>query len=317
MAITTSGNTLVNRSSRRDPTASSVHHDQVNGNLRLPQHQQQLHARHTSSNGGDDDNRSVKSNSGIPPHSSISVSPKYILPFLRCHNTKTSIIIYTMIALFATIQIIVYRSLSSIPLHSNEGYFLPRPKRWDINRERRKLERVNRRNNAQQQTENSAQHIISEDVAKREEPKAVKYTEYESTLLNFLFSLRAAGMKSSILPLQRFGDPLGQNMSIYSNLGCSVFNQLNNNIISNNGNGNSNSTRTAATTTKLHTKHQIQQLWSSHLLSTILQASISGGTHANANDITTPSSDAQKDWTATLLQSIRANSMLDHLPNDE
>ncbi|KAL7524300.1 hypothetical protein ACHAXR_001792, partial [Thalassiosira sp. AJA248-18] len=120
--------------------------------------------------------------------------------------------------------------------------------------------------------------------------KDVKYSEYETNLLNYLFTLRAEGVKTSILPMNN-PDPLGQDMGMYSNLGCAVFNQLNNN--------NQSSEKTASY------KDQMQQLWSSHL-SSILAAS------RHADD----AGYFHKNWTTALLKSISPYSILDHLPGE-
>jgi len=216
----------------------------------------------------DGDNMTLKSNSGLLP-------PRYVLPCFRFRSKKTAVL-----ALLATSAIFVsmcsaflaYQSLSSLSLSSPSAghYFLPPAKEWGAGREQRKKARQGRRAYSPSALERNV--------------KAVKYTEYESNLLNFLFSLRADGVKSSILPLNNH-DPLGQDMGMYTNLGCSVFNQLNN---------NQNTTN----------KDQMRLLWSSHL-STILQAS------RHADD----TAYSHKNWTATLLKTLSPYSILDHLPN--
>ena len=286
------GNTLINRSSRfgsgSTPTNNGTPEsdDMIKNGKSIPLRRPHdgtpnnyRTAYHVSSDDGDD-NITVKSNSGL-----AQPSPQhgYILPCFRLiRNKRTATLIFVASVIFVSIQIIAYRSLSSIPL-SDEGFFLPKPKRWGADRERRRIERHEGRR--------GKSHRPSIPTAERE-VQAVKYTEYESSLLNFLFSLRAAGMKASVLPLKNY-HPLGQDMGIYSRLGCSVFNQLNNS--SNNNNQNS---------TTFH-KDRIRHLWSSHL-STILQAS----RHADDAEYT------HKDWTATLLKSLSPYSILDHLPSN-
>ena len=51
----------------------------------------------------------------------------------------------------------------------------------------------------------------------------VEHSEYESNLLNFLFSLRPSGVK-----LNEY-KPHGQDMGMYANLGYYVFNELSTN----------------------------------------------------------------------------------------
>lgn len=219
--------------------------------------------------GGDDDNMTVKSNSGLPP-------PRYVLPCFRFRSKKSSALAFlATMALFVSIcsAFIAYRSLSSIS-PSGGQFFLPTAKEWGAGRARRKKARQGRR--------------AYSPVAAEADVNAVQYTEYETYLLNFLFTLRAAGVKSSMLPLHNY-DPLGQDMSVYTNLGCSVFNEINTN---------------QDNSTTFH-KDQMRQIWSSHL-STILQAS----RHADDTAYT------HKNWTATLLKSLNPYSILDHLPND-
>jgi len=213
-------------------------------------------------------NLMAKSNTG-------SLMPHYVLPCFRFRSNKSAAMaLLAASAIFVSMcsAFLAYRSLSSLSLSdpSSGLYFLPPAKVWGAGREGRKKARQGKR---------AYSSLSAERV------KAVKYTEYESNLLNFLFSLRAAGVKSSILPLNNH-DPPGQDMGIYANLGCSVFNKLNDNH-------------------NMDISDQMRQLWTSHL-SMILQAS------RHADD----TAYAHKNWTATLLKSLSPYSLPDHLSND-
>lgn len=222
------------------------------------------------------DDVSVKSNysPGMP-------RPWYSLPCFRFRNTKSAALasIATAAIFISTCSaFIAYQSLSSISLSSSSagGHFiLPSARDWGIDRERRILARQERRASSSQDTAHS-------------QVKAVKYSEYETNLLNYLFTLRAEGVRSSILPLT-YHEPIGQDMGTYANLGCSIFNQL----------------KFDPTSKTPSPKDQMRQIWSSHL-SSILAAS------RHADD----PSDSHKTWTKTLLKSLSPYSILDHLPND-
>ena len=213
----------------------------------------------------DGDDITVKSNTGLPP--------PYVLPCFRFRRKRSSALAFVAAAaMFVSLcsSLIAYRTLGS----SSDGhYFLPSAKEWGAGRERRKRARQGRKAHSPN--------------ALQRESKAIKYSEYEAHLLNFLFSLRAAGVNSSILPLND-REPLGQDMRMYSNLGCSVFNEL-----------NSNQKMTE------YNIDQMRQLWSSYL-PTILQAS------RHADD----AAYIHKNWTATLLRSLSTYSILNEPPND-
>lgn len=274
------GNILTNRSSRVGSASAPTSPSGANGN-RIVTKLVPLRRPHDGSNNyrtayeADGDDLSVKSNSGLSP-------THYVLPCFRFRSKKSAamaILATTAIFLSICSAFLAYRSLSSISLSSPSAghYFLPPPKEWGAGRERRKQARQGRRAHS--------------PVKVEPEAKSVQYSEYETLLLNFLFSLRAQGIKSSMLPLNNH-DPLGQDMGIYTNLGCSVFNQLNDN-------------QNSQTTSNTFHKDQIIALWSSHLPS-ILEAS----RHADDTAYT------HKTWTSTLLNFLSPYSILDHLPKD-
>ncbi len=264
MRMMVGGGTLTNRSSRY--TSISAQNKSVGQGLRSsrlePEHDVSSHA----------DDFTVKSNSGLAPPS------HYVLPCLRCRSKKTASMALIasaaiMVSMFSAI--IASRSLSTTFPASPSGHlYLPPSKEWGADRARRKKRRERKRID------------LLTDIQLG--VKYVNYTDYESQLLNFLFSLRAAGIKSSLLPVNN-NEPLGQDMSIYSNLGCSTFNQLNDYLRHQNS-----------------TAFGMQQLWSSHF-STILQAS------RHADDVAY----AHEQWTATILKSLSPYSILDHISDND
>jgi hypothetical protein len=170
---------------------------------------------------------------------------------------------------------IAYQTLESAPIPGH--YFLPSAKEWGADRERRKSTRRERKIHSPRNSsdENETTNVM------------IEYSEYESNLLNFLFSLRAAGVKSAMLPLNEY-EPHGQDMGMYANLGCHVFNELSTNDNQNN-------------MTEYH-RDRIRRLWSSHI-PTILQSS------RHADDV----SYEHKNWTATILKALSTYSILNDL----
>ena len=276
------GGTLTNRSTRYSSASApknAVGQGAGSSRLLLPQHDVSSHNNFMPSfRDGHADDSTVKSNSGLllPP------PPRYALPCFRCRSKKSAsmaLIVLTAMIVSISSSIIASRTLStSFPASPSGHFYLPSAKEWGADRERRNKGRQRRR-----------RVDLPTDIELG--VKDVNYTEYESHLLHFLFRLRAAGIKSSLLPLND-NEPLGQDMSIYSNLGCSVFNELNSYY------HNKNSTA--------FDKDTMQQLWSSHF-STILQAS----RHAEDRDY------VHEKWTATILKSFSPYSILDHLSDNE
>jgi hypothetical protein len=255
--------TLTNRVSRFGSLSASK-----SGNKLIPLRQPHYGSpnTHRTAFDADGDDITVKSNTGLPP--------PYVLPCFRFRRKKSlSLVLIAMAAMFMSLfsSFVAYRTLGS----SSDGrYFLPSAREWGADRERRKKARQGRR--------------AYPPTAVERETRAVKYTEYESHLLNFLFSLRAAGVNSSILPLND-REPLGQDMGMYTNLGCSVWNDLH---------GNQKMIE--------YNRDQTRQLWSSYL-PTILQAS------RHADD----TAYVHKNWTATLLESLSTESILKDPPNED
>lgn len=210
---------------------------------------------------------SIKSNKGLPI--------PYVLPCFRLRRKGScSLVILAVAAMLVSMfsSYVAYRTLGSAPIPGH--YFLPSAKEWGADRERRKTTRRERKIHSRRRNENETTNIV-------------EYSEYESNLLNFLFSLRAAGVNSAMLPLNEY-EPHGQDMGMYANLGCYVFNELNSNVNQSN-------------MTEYH-RDRIRRLWSSHI-PTILQSS------RHADDV----SYVHRNWTATILKSLSTYSILNDL----
>ena len=280
------GNTLKNRSSRFGEGASPGRsgNDHTNGEVadRVPVRTphdgsvQNYRTAYSPSNGGErgDDNHTVKSNSGLLYNH--HQQPWYMLPCFRFRSKNSALMaMIATAAIFLSVCSVffIYRSVSSMPLSSPDDLFLlPTAREWGKGRAHRIQARQQRRR-----------------VTPKAETQIKSYSEYETILLNYLFTIRAEGAKSQILPLSNV-EQLGQDMSHYANLGCSVFHQIANNQKQN----------------KIDPREMMQQLWSSHL-STILAAS----QHPDDANY------AHRSWTTTLLKSLSPYSMLDHIPDND
>jgi len=230
----------------------------------------------------EDDTATVKSNpNGLPsPSSAQSSSRRYVLPCFRIRRTKQSALVcLTMCALFLTIisSFMAYQSLSSLP----SGNFLPPPKQWGAGRESRIQARKQRRA--------SLSTAASEEDPDIKEDDSVQYSDYEAHLLNFIFNIRAEGVKFNLLSL-REPDPPGQEMGFYTQLGCDVFNRLS----SSKGSNIDNNKAT------IPHKERIRKLWKSHVPS-ILEAS----RHPDDTDY------SHRNYTEAILRSLSPYSLLD------
>mmetsp|Transcript_26128 Transcript_26128/g.55114 ORF Transcript_26128/g.55114 Transcript_26128/m.55114 type:complete len:770 (-) Transcript_26128:501-2810(-) len=270
------GNILINRSSRFGSASVSAPNNNspgANGNrmvtksklvpLRRPQDGSNNYRT------ADGDDLTVKSNSGL-------TVPRYVLPCFRCRSKKAvamAFIATTAIFLSVCSAFIAYHSLSS--MSPSGGHFLLPPKEWRASRELRMQARQERKR-------------AHSSMKPGSDVKPVQYSEFETDLLNFLFTLRAEGIKTSMIPLGN--DPFGQDMQLYTNLGCSVFRQMNQNQKPSNASH----------------KEQLRAMWSSHI-SSVIEAS------RHSDD----TSYMHKNWTAMLLKFLSPYSILDHIPTDE
>jgi len=226
----------------------------------------------------EDDTATVKSN---PNGSPTSSSHRYVLPCFRIRRTKQTALVclaISAILLSITSSFMAYQSLSSLP----SGNFLPPPQQWGAGRESRMQARKQRRASL------STTAASDEDSGMKEDD-SVKYSDYEAHLLNFIFNIRAEGVKFNLLSL-REPDPPGQEMGFYTQLGCDVFNRLSSNKGSNSNN----------TTTAIPHKERIRKLWKSHIPS-ILEAS----RHPDDTDYN------HRKYTEAILQSLSPYSLLD------
>lgn len=243
----------------------------------------------------EDDNGTVKSNPNGTPTTIVSSTPssyRYILPCFRIRRTKASALIFlAMCAIFISIlsSFMAYQSLSSLPTSGN-NYFLPPSKQWGAGRESRIKARKQRRAASLEKT--TATSLVEEDssstMREEEHVDAVQYSDYEAHLLNFIFNLRAEGVKFSLLSRGE-PDPPGQEMGFYTQLGCDVFNKL-----------SSQEHNTTTTTATIPHKERIRKLWSSHTPS-ILEAS----RHPDDTDY------KQKNYMKVILDSLSPYSLLD------
>jgi len=230
-------------------------------------------------NNEEEDTATVKSNpNGSPTSPTRSSSHRYVLPCFRIRRTKQAALIFlAMCAMLLSIvsSFIAYQSLSSLP----SGNFLLPPKQWGAGRESRIKARKQRR--ASLSTDAPEKSGITEN-------ESVHYSNYEADLLNFIFNIRAEGVKFNLVPL-REPDPPGQEMGFYTQLGCDVFNRLSSKgSISNNN------------TTTIPHRERIRKLWKSHIPS-ILEAS----RHPDDTDY------SHRSYTNVILQSLSPYSLLD------
>lgn len=227
----------------------------------------------------EDDTATVKSNpNGSPTKSSSqSSSRRYVLPCFRIRRSKqTALVCLAMSAILLSIttSFMAYQSLSSLP----SGNFLPPPQQWGAGRESRMQARKQRRASLSTVT-------ASDEDSSMKEDDSVKYSDYEAHLLNFIFNLRAEGVKFNLLSL-REPDPPGQEMGFYTQLGCDVFNRL----------SSSKDTTSAA----MPHKERIRKLWKSHIPSILEASRHPDDTHYN-----------HRKYTEIILQSLSTYSLLD------
>ena len=227
----------------------------------------------------EDDTATVKSNpNGSPTSPSTQSSQhRYVLPCFRLRRSKqTALIFLAMCAIFLSIvsSFMAYQSLISLP---SSGNFLPPPKEWGAGREFRIKARKQRRA--------SLSTAVSEELGMTEDD-SIQYSDYEAHLLNFIFNIRAEGVKFNLLSL-REPDPPGQEMGFYTQLGCDTFNRLSSSKANNN------------TATVPH-KERIRKLWQSHIPS-ILEAS----RHPDDTDY------SHRHYTKVILDSLSPYSLLD------
>ncbi|KAK1736612.1 hypothetical protein QTG54_012634 [Skeletonema marinoi] len=184
-----SGSVLTHRSNRASGLFSDGNNNVVVKSVPVKGPQDGLSSRRIINE--EDDTATVKSNpNGSPsPSSTQSSSRRYVLPCFRIRRTKQSAL-----------------SLSSLP----SGNFLPPPKQWGAGRESRIQARKQRRA--------SLSTAASEEDPGIKEDDSVQYSDYEAHLLNFIFNIRAEGVKFNLLSL-REPDPPGQEMGFYTQLG--------------------------------------------------------------------------------------------------
>ncbi|KAL7479645.1 hypothetical protein ACHAW6_005373 [Cyclotella cf. meneghiniana] len=233
-----------------------------------------------------------------PPNIIIQPRIRYVLPCFRIRATKSALLsLIAACALFVSVMtsFLAYRSINT--LSSNKGFYspssgmiLPSSKEWGAGRESRRQKReresVRRIENGQSSSKKSRR--VGE--MKQELVAPVTSQIYGAHLTSFYIKLVEEGEKY-LLSFDE-PDPLGQDMSVYANVGCSVFDKL--------YNPKTKSNHTAPS--EHENEDRIRRFWSSHLAS-VLDAS------RHADDL----SFAHKNWTLTLLKSLSPYTLVGSL----
>ena len=229
----------------------------------------------------------------VKQSSNINARPhlRYVLPCFRIKSKRDAVLmlIGASVLLLSFTTIYTAHSMHNLSRHSpSSGMILPSSKEWGVGRESR------RRRKRQQSATDSGTVLnnstkISKHVRERkhEHVAPVKSQVYEAHLASFYTKLAEEGAASELSFNDQ--DSLGQDMSVYANIGCSVFNKLyhsKNNITNSEYSGNEDT---------------IRRFWQSHHAS-ILDASRLGDM-----------SFAHKNWTSTLIKSLSPYTLVDSL----
>lgn len=222
-----------------------------------------------------------------PDSSASQPHVHYVLPFLRITSTKSVVLtlIGTCALLLSISTVFMAHSIHKLSRHNpSGGMILPSAKEWGAGRESRRKKRQ-QHETVEQVEDNIANPSRRSKLIrdwKKEVIIPVKSQMYEAHLASFYTKL---GEEGSVHNLSfDHQDSLGQDMSVYSEIGCSTFNKL-------------FSSRSNATS-----EDSMRRFWQSHHAS-ILDASRLGDM-----------SFAHKNWTLTLLKSLSPFTLLDSLP---
>ncbi|KAL7515643.1 hypothetical protein ACHAXN_013298 [Cyclotella atomus] len=218
----------------------------------------------------------------------------YVLPFYRINSSKSFVltIIGSCALILSLMSIMLAHSMHTLSEHNPSGVMiLPLAKEWGAGRERRRKKR--------QQAEELIETVENENAIvntlkkpkrvrnwKQEVVLPVKSQVFEAHLASFYTKLAEVGATESLSFHEQ--DALGQDMSIYANIGCSTYNKL----------FQSKSNNTDSFT---ESRDTIRRFWQSHHDS-ILDASRLGD-----------KSFAHKNWTWTLLKSLSPYTLADSL----
>ncbi|KAL3805692.1 hypothetical protein HJC23_005936 [Cyclotella cryptica] len=276
-----SKNSLTHRSSRYGASSPSLDKDMASNSASNASMMKKLPHKRTKQ----------QRNTNNPP------PIRYVLPCFPIRSTKSAILaLIAACALFVSIMtsFLAYQSLNT--LSSNRGFYspssgmiLPSSKEWGAGRESRRKKRE-----SAHRIENGESNVVKKSRRVREVKQEVVIPVtsqvYGAHLTSFYTKLVEEGDKYSL----SFDEPdrLGQDMSVYANVGCSVFNKL--------YNTNAKSNHTASN--EQESEDRIRRFWSSHLAS-VLEAS------RHADDL----SFAHKNWTLTLLKSLSPYTLVDSL----
>ena len=223
---------------------------------------------------------------------------RYVLPCFRIRSTRSfiALIMVTCIIMLSITTFFMAHSMHTLSRHSpSSGMVLPSAKEWGVGRETR---RKKRRQRTEQQivdapvevgTISSSEHYLPKRIRERKQEVVtpIKSQVYEAHLASFYTKLAEKVALHELSFDEQ--DTLGQDMKIYSNIGCSVFNNL--------FHSKNNTTKSDYS----DSEDSIRRFWQSHHAS-ILDASRLGDT-----------SFAHKNWTSTLLKSLSPYTLSDSI----
>ena len=226
------------------------------------------------------------------PNSNSQPNIRYVLPCFRIKSKREVVLMFIGASMLLLSFTTIYMAHSMHNLSRNSpssGMILPSAKEWGAGRE-------SRRKRKHQQSAVDPELVISNNVTKiskhirerkHEHVVPVKSQVYEAHLASFYTKLAEEGAAHKLSFNEQ--DSLGQDMSVYANIGCSVFNTLYHPM-----SNNTNSEYSANEDT-------IRRFWQSHHAS-ILDASRLGDM-----------SFAHKNWTLTLIKSLSPYTLVDSL----
>ena len=233
------------------------------------------------------------------PANNLSTQPRmrYVLPCFRIRSTR-SFIVFVMVTCIIILSITTFfmaHSMHTLSRHSpSSGMILPSAKEWGAGRETRRKKRKQKYEQriADAVVEvgtNSSENRLPKRVRERKQEVVtpIKSQVYEAHLVSFYTKLAEKIAIHKLSFDQQ--NTLGQDMSIYSNIGCSVFNNL--------FHSNNNTTKSYYS----DSEDSMRRFWQSHHAS-ILDASRLEDT-----------SFAHKNWTSTLLESLSPYTLGDSI----
>ena len=225
-------------------------------------------------------------------------NPNYALPCFRIRSTKSTImtLIGACIILFSVMtSFLAYKMNNMSPngafYSPSNAMILPSAKEWGAGRASRRKKKKQRViypiENAGPDTPKKVRRVRE---VKGEVITPVSSHVFGAHLTSFYNKLKEEGDANALSFEEQ--DSLGQDMSVYANIGCSVFNKL----------YGPNSENNTSINELTENQDRIRRFWSSHVAS-VLEAS------HHADD----KSYAHMNWTSTLLKSLSPYSLADSL----